>query len=109
MVIENRGVAPPYARYELRVKLSRAGERIVQPIATTSKSWMPQTPIIVQKQLSIPADLKPGEYDLAVGLFDFSGVAERPVEFALKSSICDAVGYYKLTSVSVSATNSSAR
>jgi hypothetical protein len=101
LIMENRGVAPPYAPYELRVKLSRAGDRVVRPLATACKSWLPGAPIIVTNHLALPADLKSGDYDLAIALFDLTGGKERPVEFALKASVRDPEGYYKLASVPV--------
>jgi hypothetical protein len=76
---------------------------VVRSIATASKSWLPGAPIIVTSQLVLPADLQPGDYDLAIGLFDMTGSKERPVEFALKASARDAEGYYQLTTVPVSA------
>ncbi len=109
LTMENRGVAPPYAPYELRVKLSRAGDRVVRPLATACKSWLPGAPIIVTNQLALPSDLKPGDYDLAIALFDLTGGKERPVEFALKASARDPEGYYKLASVLVNAAAPSGR
>jgi hypothetical protein len=107
--MENRGVAPPYAPYELRVKLSRAGDRVVRPLATGCKSWLPGVPVSLRYQLPLPSDLKPGNYALAIGLFDLTGAKERPVEFALKASARDPEGYYNLTSVLVNATAPSDR
>ena len=101
LIMENRGVAPPYAPYELRVKLSGAGDRVVRPLATGCKSWLPGVPVSSRHQLPLPSDLKPGDYDLAIGLFDLTGGKERPVEFALKASVRDPEGYYKLASVVV--------
>jgi hypothetical protein len=109
LVVENRGVAPPYAPYELRVKLSRAGDRVVGPLATGCTSWLPGAPIIVTNQLPLPSDLKPGDYDLAIALFDLTGGKERPVEFALKASARDPEGYYKVGSVPVIAATPSGR
>ena len=103
LTVENHGVAPPYAPYELRVKLSDAGGRVVRTLATGCKSWLPGAPVISRYQLSLPADLKPGSYELAIGLFDFNDGKERPVEFALKASARDPAGYYRLASVPVTA------
>ncbi len=109
LTMENHGVAPPYAPYELRVKLSRAGDRVVRPLATGCKSWLPGVPVSLRYQLPLPSDLKPGNYALAIGLFDLTGAKEQPVEFALKASARDPEGYYKLTSVLVTATAPSGR
>ena len=109
LTLENRGVAPPYQPYELRVKLSGPGGRVVRTLATGCKSWLPGAPVSARYQLPLPPDLKPGDYDLAIGLFDLTGTKERPVEFALNASERDSDGYYKLTSVSVNAAAPSGR
>ena len=109
LIMENRGVAPPYAPYELRVKLSGAGTNLVQVLAKDCKSWLPGVPVSSQHQLPLPSDLKPGDYDLAIGLFDVTGAKERPVEFALKESARDSEGYYRLANVTVSVAAPSGR
>jgi hypothetical protein len=101
--MENRGVAPPYAPYELRVKLSGAGGQVIKVLGAGGKSWLPGAPVASQYEFSLPADLKPGEYKLAIGLFDRSGRQERPVEFGLKASARDSDGFYQLTKVPVRA------
>ena len=104
LTMENHGVAPPYAAYELRVKLSGAGGRVVRFLATGCKSWLPGAPVSATYEVPLPSDLKPGDYALAIGLFDLSTGKERPVDFALKASVRDAEGYYRLVNVSVAET-----
>ncbi|MDI1248453.1 MAG: DUF4832 domain-containing protein [Lacunisphaera sp.] len=101
LIMENRGVAPPYAPYELRVKLSGAGGRVVHTLTTGCQSWLPGTPVSASYQLPVAADLQPGAYDLAIGLFDLHNGKERPVEFALQANLRDAEGYYRVTEVEV--------
>jgi hypothetical protein len=103
LVMDNRGVAPPYAPYELRVKLSGAGSPFIQVLGAGGRSWLPGAPVASQYEFSLPADLKPGEYQLAIGLLDRSGSQERPVEFGLKASLRDREGFYQLTKVRVTA------
>ncbi len=103
LTLENRGVAPPYQPYELRVKLSGPGGRVVRTLATVCKSWLPGAPVSLRYEMPLPSDLKPGSYDLAIGLFDLTDGKERPVEFALKASARDPAGYYRLASVPVTA------
>lgn len=103
LTVENRGVAPPYAPYELRVKLSGAGGRVVRTLARGCKNWLPGAPVSSRYQLPLPADLKPGSYDLAIGLFDLSTAKERAVDFALRASARDAEGFYRLANVPVTA------
>jgi hypothetical protein len=103
LVMENRGVAPPYAPYELRVKLSGAGSPFIQVLGAGGRSWLPGVPVASPYEFVLPADLKPDEYQLAIGLFDRSGSQERPVEFGLMASLRDREGFYQLTKVRVTA------
>ena len=107
LVMENRGVAPPYAPYELRVKLSGAGGQVIKVLGAGGISWLPGAPVASQYEFSLPADLKPDEYQLAIGLFDRSGSQERPVEFGLKASLRDREGFYQLTKVPVTPAHAS--
>ena len=54
-------------------------------------------------ELPLPADLKPGEYTLSLGLFDVSEGKVRPVEFALQVSARDDQGYYRMAKVQIGA------
>jgi hypothetical protein len=99
--LENRGVAPPYHPYQLRVKLSGLGTNWISTIAQADKTWLPGRPIEVRGQLALPAELPAGEYSFAIGLFDQSPARERPVEFALKAELRDASGYYRVGTMSI--------
>jgi hypothetical protein len=99
--MENRGVAPPYVPYELRVKLSGANTNWICVLATGCKSWLPGTPVVSRYELAVPAGLKAGSYEVALGLFDASQGKTRAVDFALLASLRDAEGYYRLARVSV--------
>jgi hypothetical protein len=94
--LENRGVAPPYHPYELRVKLAGGGTNWIGVLARAEKAWLPGRPIEVRGQLVPPANLPSGEYELALGLFDRTPAGERPVEFALKADLRDPAGYYRV-------------
>jgi hypothetical protein len=59
------------------------------------------SPILVQNQLALPADLKPGRFTVCLGLFDGSSGKERPVELVLQANRRDADGYYRLAEVEV--------
>jgi hypothetical protein len=109
LTLENRGVAPPYQPYELRVKLSGPGGRVVRTLATGCKSWLPDMPVSSRHQLPLPTDFMPGNYDLAIALYDLTGAKERPVEFALDASLRDPEGFYKLASMLVNAVAPSSR
>ncbi len=99
--VENRGVAPPYHPYELRVRLAGAGTTLVRPAASGCRAWVPGPPVSSRYEIPIPADLAPGTYEVALGLFDTSSGETRPVEFGLKAELRDAAGYYRLAAVSV--------
>jgi hypothetical protein len=102
VMIENRGVAPTYHPYELRVKLSGSqAAQVVSPLVRTDRSWLPGAPIAVQGQLALPADLKPGRYTVSLGLFDTSSGKERPVEFALKADAKEPDGYYRVATIEI--------
>ncbi len=101
VTFDNRGVAPPYQPYELRVKLSSDHSSWVAVVGRTDRSWLPGAPVIVQHQLPLPADLKAGRYTMSLGLFDRSPGQERPVEFALQARLREPAGYYRLSEVEI--------
>lgn len=101
LTMENRGVAPPYEPYELRVKFSREGTNWVQTLATGFKSWLPGRPVSSTYELTLPPDFKTGSYSVSIGLFDVNANRIRPVEFALMDSIRDTEGFYKVATVAV--------
>jgi hypothetical protein len=109
VAIENRGVAPPYHPYELRVRLSGDGASWVGVVGRAERSWLPGALITVQHPLALPADLKSGRYTVSLGLFDDSSGKNRPVEFALKASARDPEGYYQVAEVEVTSTAKSKR
>ncbi len=102
LTIDNRGVAPPYRTYELRVRLSNEGHSWVGGLAQSDRTWLPGAPVVVQNELTLPADLKPGRYAVSLGLFDSSSGQERPVEWALRASVRQPGGYYHVAEVEVS-------
>jgi hypothetical protein len=102
LTIENRGVAPPYQPYELRVRLSGDHASHVAIVGRVDKSWLPGAPIIVQNQLILPADLKSGHYTVSLGLFDSPSGKDRSVELALQAPRRETDGYYRVTEVDVS-------
>lgn len=103
LTINNRGVAPPYHPYELRVKLSGPSTNWVHTAGTAAKSWLPGTNAVCRADLPLPADLPPSHYRVAVGLFDTQSRKPRPVEFALHADLRDAAGYYGVATLQVTA------
>ena len=101
LIMENRGVAPPYAPYELRARLSGSAGSWVGVVGRTDRTWLPGAPITLQDQLTLPADLKPGRYTVSLGLFDGSSGKDRPVELALQAGLRDVGGFYRVADVEV--------
>jgi hypothetical protein len=101
LTMENRGVAPPYAPYELRIKLSSGGASQVHVLARGVRSWVPGVPVSSRFELPLSPSLKPGSCEVAIGLFDSSSGKDRPVDFALKTSLQDTEGYYRAANVRV--------
>jgi endo-1,4-beta-xylanase len=99
LTIENRGVAPPYHPYELRLKLAQGDTLREVAIGNSDRTWLPGEPIRVQSQLILPKDFQPGRYTVSIGLFE----GARPVEFALKSSRRDRDGFYRVAEITVEA------
>jgi hypothetical protein len=102
--VDNRGVAPPYHAYDLRVRLVGGGVSWIGVVGRTDRSWVPGAPISVRNQLALPADLKSGRYTVSLGLFDGSSGKGRPVEFAMQASLREPEGYYRVAEVEVAST-----
>jgi len=110
LVIENRGSAPPYHPYELRVKLAGGGERVTSRLATAGPAWLPGRPVVCRGEAQLPAALSAGEYEVSIGLFDRGAAGrERPVEMALRADLRDATGYYRVGRLRVAAPQASGR
>jgi hypothetical protein len=101
VTLDNRGVAPTYQPYELRVQLTGGRASWAGVVGRADKSWLPGAPIVVRNQLTLPPDLPAGRYAVSLGLFDRSAGKERPVELALQASLRDPVGYYRVAEVAV--------
>lgn len=100
VAFENRGVAPPYAPYELRVKLADGNRTFVRSVGCASTAWLPGAPFEVPFEVTPPGDFAGKECRVWLGLFDRASEAgERVVEFGLKAARRDAEGYYLLTSI----------
>lgn len=101
LTIENRGVAPPYQPYELRVKLSNDRAPWVGIVGRADRSWLPGAPIVVEHELTFPAGLNAGRHVVSLGLFDRSSASDRPVEWALQAALRDSEGYYRVAEIEV--------
>jgi len=97
--LENRGVAPPYRPYEVRVRLATAGVQWTTTVAHASRSWSPGAPIEVRWQLTPSTNLPCGRYQLSVGLVATTESGQRPVELALTAERRQPDGFYALTEI----------
>lgn len=99
MVWENRGVAPAYHPYLLRVRLAGPGAADFE-FDSGNRKWVaePNGQTCAEDYvLRVPATLKPGRYELKVKLYDED--ERRDVLLALDPSLRDDQGYYAVTAV----------
>jgi hypothetical protein len=103
LTVENRGVAPPYRPYEVRLKFTGGRTSWVGVVGRADRSWLPGAPIVVQEQLTLATNLVSGRYAVSLGLFDRSSGKNRPVEWALQANRRDPEAYYRIAEVEVTA------
>ncbi len=97
---ENRGVAPAYHAYQLHLRL--AGPVLVDLTADAgNRRWLPMAdrPFVERYHFLLPANLKPGDYELKLKLR--SKDAERNVLLGLKPALLDGDRFYTLGTVVV--------
>lgn len=101
MTWENRGVAPAYKPYQLRLRL-RGSDTLNAEMPSGNRKWLP---VPVGKtydeayRIELPDDLKPGEYSLQLKLY--SPAADRDVLLPLKQSLRSQHGFHTLGKVRV--------
>ncbi len=100
MAWENRGVAPAYRPYQLRLRLE-GPEVYEQTFDAGNRRWLPAAaqPCAERYGLTAPARLQPGVYTLKFKLH--SPEAGRDVLVALRPELMDAAHYYRLGEVQV--------
>jgi hypothetical protein len=93
LAVENRGVAPSYNSYKFKVRLAGNGVlRDVDVNSVDSRAWLEGQTVNGQHAVALPVDLPTGRYTLSMGLFH----QDKPVLFALNSSIRDANNFYRV-------------
>lgn len=98
----NRGVAPAYHRYALRIRISAPGGGREEAVkAADNRRWEPGSSVRETYRVALPKGAGPGEYALKVRLADEREEPPRVVELALKESLRDADGFYALGRVRV--------
>ena len=106
--IDNRGYAPAYHRYQLRLRLVGAeGVAYEQALDADPRLWQPGQTSVVTAGVR-PRGVKPGRYEVQVGLFE-GGCGEahggncgagRPVRFAMREEFVED-GYCKVCETEV--------
>jgi hypothetical protein len=100
IVWENRGVAPAYHPFTMRIRL--VGERGMheERVPSDNTRWLPDAPTTERYELVPPATLPPGRYALSVHLVDDAEGRERPIELGLaEDARTQPAGGYRLVTV----------
>jgi len=101
MVWENRGIAPAYHPYVLKLRL--VGSKTVDfELESGNRKWMPVSTDGVHREkyiVTIPDGTPPGQYDLKLKLY--SNDENKDVLLALDPDLLDEEDYYKIAAVQV--------
>lgn len=92
--VENRGLAPAYNPYTLKLRVRSNGS--CHEIFTAdglNLGWDGKKEELLRLNF---ADVAPGKYQLELGLFE----SKLPIKLALKSDLCDG-GWYRLCELDV--------
>lgn len=94
---ENKGVAPIYKKFPLAIRIRNKEEQMVFLTGADIREWLPGDNIY-DAAIFVPANAKPGEYDVQLALVD-------PVEKQPKVSLAiegrDDEGWYTMGKISV--------
>ena len=96
---ENVGVGKLYRPYKVSVALRNAANEIVASTSSDAdpRDWLPGK-YIAKASLTLPANLKAGEYAVEVGLFDVAG-QRQPLHIAIDAPEKD--GWYLISHIKV--------
>lgn len=97
---ENKGVAPSYNPYQLHFKFTDGkNEQLVVINNSGNTDWMDGENKKEVYQVNIPKGLPSGNYDVKIKLYD--PTTERDVDLALKESLKDSEGFFKLATIRI--------
>ena len=96
MLIENNGVAPIYSPLPFTLRLKSAEAEYTLNTGVDARGWMPGD-TVESIEISLPADIAPGEYRLE---FRLGGEKYPTVRFATDTSVSDD-GYHFLSTLAV--------
>jgi hypothetical protein len=94
---ENKGVAPCYREFPLAVRLKNNARSAVLTTGADIRGWLPGD-VVYDDAVYVPADLAPGEYEIAVALLD---AASRQPKVKLAIAGVDPEGWYPLGKIEV--------
>ncbi|MDZ7317054.1 MAG: beta-galactosidase [candidate division KSB1 bacterium] len=101
MIWENRGVAPAYHAYVLKIRLD-GPQRLDFELNSGNQKWMPAATdgFYHEKYLiAVPKEAPPGSYHLKFKLFSYD--ENKDVGLALKKDLLDKEKYYDVTLISL--------
>ncbi len=101
MVWENRGVAPAYWPYALKVRLV-SPQTVDFELDSGNQKWISVSTDGIHREeysVAIPEGTPPGQYDLKIKLY--SKDENKDVFLALDPDLLDAENYYKIAAVTV--------
>ena len=93
----NAGVAPVYRDYILALQLKSGEQDAVIETGAKLRQWLPGD-AVVEESLYVPRDLKPGRYEVRVGILD-PGTRAPAVKLAIEGRGQD--GWYRVGEVEV--------
>jgi hypothetical protein len=94
---ENKGVAPAYRNYPFAIRLKSGTRAAVLETAADIRQWLPGDNLY-DDAVFVPADLAPGEYEIAIGFLDAE--TRRPkVKLAIAGMGPD--GWYTLGKIEI--------
>jgi len=98
MVWKNRGVAPAYKKYALKLCLVGA-KTIDVELESGNRGWMPDGVNNEKYRVTIPEGTPPGQYELRLKLFSLD--ENRDVLLALDQNLLDGNKYYKIAAINI--------
>jgi len=101
MTWENRGVAPAYEPFQLRLRLC-GPPTLNLNIESGNRKWLPlheKKTHEEEYEIDLPQELKPGDYALQMKLY--SPAADRDVLLPLKRDLLDRHGFYTLCKIRI--------
>jgi hypothetical protein len=99
---DNKGVAPAYHLYKLKLKLENSSGSYIQTLnESNNKLWMPATTVEEICNVTIPSTLSAGTYKLKVALVEERNGQSRFIELGMKDHVKGLDKYYEIGSITI--------